>query len=162
MAPATCGLSQQHGVPSVPGSTEKTQRPEEWMSGGVRWERPVREENSSALTKVLLPCTGDEGLSVAQKLQKANRRVQLISGELLYGKMSTSRTHMEDLRDAQQVRVHSSCRGPEFGSQHPLGGLQLPIIPAPRDLMASSGLLGHLHTYTHTHPQRHTHKQNLK
>ena len=56
-----------------------------------------------------------------------------------------------------------SCKEPRFNSQHPHGGSQPSITPAPGDLMLSSGLCGHcmhmylsIYTVTYTHTHTHT------
>jgi hypothetical protein len=56
----------------------------------------------------------------------------------------------------EQLRLYCSCRGPEFGSQHPdQTSSQAPVTPATGDPMASPGRLRHL---THGHIPMHTHK----
>lgn len=57
-----------------------------------------------------------------------------------------------------------SDRGPEFGSQHPCGGLWLSVTPVPGDPISSPGLCRTryaygVHTYIHTNTL--THKINL-
>ena len=65
--------------------------------------------------------------------------------------MPILKIHAYYWRDGSVVKsASSSCRDPEFCSQHPLGSLQLPVILASGNLMACSGCLGHLHSCAYT------------
>ena len=61
-------------------------------------------------------------------------------------------------RDGSVIKnTGCSCRGPRFSSQHPHGGSQPSVTPAPGNLMPSSGLSWH--PPTHTETPTYTHKQ---